>query len=48
MINVKNLYSIVTNTGMFNLDNYTMYDYNGVLDAHLKKDHEKLLKSLLK
>jgi len=44
----EKLYSIVTNTGMFNLDNYTIYDYNGVLDAHLKKDHEKLLKTLLK
>ena len=44
----EKLYSIVTNTGIFKLDNYTVYDYNGVLDAHLKKNHEKILKSLIK
>ena len=46
--NNDKLYSIVTNTGYFTIDNYKFYDYNGVLDAFLKKEHKKIIKNILK
>lgn len=46
--NQDKLYSIVTNTGYFTINNYKFYDYNGVLDAFLKKEHEKIIKNILK
>ena len=46
--NNEKLYSIVTNTGYFTIDNYKFYDYNGVLDAFLKKEHTKIIKNILK
>ena len=46
--NKEKLYSIVTNTGYFTIDNYKFYDYNGVLDAFLKKEHKKIIKNILK
>lgn len=49
-INHKNekLYSIVTNVGYFTINKYKFYDYNGVLDAFLKKEHEKIIKKFIK
>ena len=44
----KKLLSIVTNTGYFTINNYKFYDYNGVLDAFLKKEHEKIIKKIIK
>ena len=46
--NKEKLYSIVTNTGYFTIDKYKFYDYNGVLDTFLKKEHKKIIKNILK
>lgn len=46
--NNEKLYSIITDTGYFTIDNYKFYDYNGVLDAFLKKEHQNIIKNILK
>jgi hypothetical protein len=46
--NNEKLYSIVTDKGYFTIDNYKFYDYNGTLDVFLKKEHEKIIKKIIK
>ena len=37
------LYHLITNTGRFNINGYTFYDYNGALDSFLARDKIKML-----
>lgn len=42
------LYSIVTNNGLFSIEQYKFYDYNGTLDSYLKRENIKIIKSIFK
>ena len=45
--NIDKLYSIVTNTKYFTINNYKFYDYNGVLDVFFEKEHANIIKNII-